>query len=673
MRAVDLNSASIKTLSMNRELEPGSARATVGAIDLKKRTVEVIWTTGAKVLRSSWADGQFWEELSTNPKHVRLDRLNSGRAPFLANHDGGDVGATLGVVESARLEKGRGVATVRFVAEGVDPEADKIFRKIADKIIRNVSVGYRTWAIERTTTADGTIPTHLAIDWEPYEISAVAIGADAGAGFRAAQKSNPVRVTTRTNTNEEQDMFKRKKLQEQDRGEGGGGAAEEIGVRAERERVTGIQHAVRVARLDPAFGEKLVTDGVALDKARAAVLDELAKRSEATRETSRIEVGETDGDKWQRQAVAYLLEKTGNASLVQRAIESKVRGFTERDLEGERFRGYTALDLAREALERRGVRTAGKSRQAIMGDALTHRSAYSGTSDFAVILENALGKILLGAYAITPDTWSQFCKKDTVPDFRAAPRYRMGSFSTLDVVAENGEYKNKEIPDGAKTTISTETRGNIIGVSRQLLINDDMGALADLLTRFARAAKLTIESQVYALLAQNSGLGPTMSDSQPFFHSTRGNVNGTGSALSVAGLDADRVIMASQKDLSGNEYLDLRPFVLLVPASLGGTARVMNSSQYDPDAANKLQLPNRVNGLFRNVVDTARLSGTRRYMFADPAVAPAIVVAFLEGQGESPYLETQDGWRVDGVEFKVRHDFRVNAFDPKGAVTNAGA
>ncbi|MFZ5446996.1 MAG: prohead protease/major capsid protein fusion protein [Myxococcota bacterium] len=659
---------------MNRELEPSSTRATVGAIDLKKRTVEVVWTTGAKVLRSSWADGPFWEELSTEPAHVRLERLNSGRAPFLMNHDGGNVAATLGVVESARLESGRGVATVRFVAEGVDAEADKVFAKIADKIIRNVSVGYRTWAIEKTESADGTVPTHLAIDWEPYEISAVAIGADAGAGFRSAAKSNPVRVTTRTNTNEVQNMFKRKKLQEQDKGDGGGSSAgEEIGARAERERVVGIQHSVRTAKLDPAFGEKLITEGVSLDNARKRILDELAKRSDEVQIDSRITVGESDGERWQRHAVAWLLEKSGNAGMVQRAIETKVRGFSERDLEGDRFRGYTVLDLAREALERRGVRTTGKSRQTIMGEALTQRSAYAGTSDFPTLLENVMGKILLGAYAVTPDTWSAFCKKDVVPDFRDAPRYRTGAFSTLDVVAENAEYKNKPIPDGAKTTISTETRGNIIGISRQALINDDMGALGDMLTRLARAAKLSIEASVYALLAQNGGLGPTMSDSNPFFHSTRGNVNGTGSALTVAGLDADRVILAAQKDLSGVEYLDLRPHVLLVPSGLGGTARVLNNSQYDPDAANKLQLPNKVAGLFRTVVDTARLSGTRRYLFADPAITPAIVVAFLEGQGESPYLETQDGWRVDGVEFKVRHDFRVNAFDPKGAITNAGA
>ena len=132
--------------------------------------------------------------------------------------------------------------------------------------------------------------------------------------------------------------------------------------------------------------------------------------------------------------------------------------------------------------------------------------------------------------------------------------------------------------------------------------------------------------------------------------------------------------LGKAKDPWGNEYLDLRPAVLLVPVGLGGQARVINQSQYDPDTvANKAQMkPNVVAGLFRDIVDTPRLSGTRRYLFADPALAPVIEVAFLEGQ-ESPVLESQDGWRVDGTEMKVRLDFGVAAVDYRGAVTNAGA
>lgn len=38
-----------------------------------------------------------------------------------------------------------------------------------------------------------------------------------------------------------------------------------------------------------------------------------------------------------------------------------------------------------------------------------------------------------------------------------------------------------------------------------------------------------------------------------------------------------------------------------------------------------------------------------------------------------PTVETDRGWRVDGTEMRVRMDYKVQAFEPKAAVTNAGA
>jgi hypothetical protein len=100
----------------------------------------------------------------------------------------------------------------------------------------------------------------------------------------------------------------------------------------------------------------------------------------------------------------------------------------------------------------------------------------------------------------------------TVSDFRAHNRYRMGSFGALDALNENGEFKNKAISDAEKATITAATKGNIINVSRQMIVNDDMGAFFALPAMLGRAAALSVEVDVYALLAQNAGLGPTLSD-----------------------------------------------------------------------------------------------------------------------------------------------------------------
>ena len=352
-----------------------------------------------------------------------------------------------------------------------------------------------------------------------------------------------------------------------------------------------------------------------------------------------------------------------NALLVRAGVDQTPQARAA--LASNPFRGHKLLDIARASLARTGVRTDGMSQMDIVAAAFTQ-----GTSDFPVLLENTMNKTLQMAYARAALTWNRFCNIGTVSDFRANNRYRTGSFGALDAVNELGEFTNKSIPDGEKASITASTKGNIINISRQAVINDDLNAFVGLSGMLGRAAARTVEIDVYALLAQNGGLGPTMLDGLTLFHATHGNI-GAPAAISMASIDADRVLMASQKDVSGNDFLDLRPAVLLVPIGLGGTARSINQSEYDPDATNKLQKPNITNGLYRDIVDTPRMTGTRRYSFCEATEAPVLEVAFLDGM-QDPYLELQDGFDVDGGRYKVRLDYGVAAVDFRGAVTNAG-
>jgi hypothetical protein len=118
--------------------------------------------------------------------------------------------------------------------------------------------------------------------------------------------------------------------------------------------------------------------------------------------------------------------------------------------------------------------------------------------------------------------------------------------------------------------------------------------------------------------------------------------------------------------------LELVPKILLVPTGLTATARQVNESEFDLDDVGG-HAPNTSRGLYRDIVDTPRLTdATRRYSFADVSIAPTFEVAFLDGQQE-PFLEMQEGFRVDGTSWKVRSDFGVAGIDFRGAVINAGA
>jgi ATP-dependent Clp endopeptidase proteolytic subunit ClpP len=458
-------------------------------------------------------------------------------------------------------------------------------------------------------------------------------------------------------------------------------AAAEAARREERERQRAIRQLGLAHNLGAEWIEVRLEAGDSLEKARASALEELAARSDRTGGPGPVPSGAgvtaDEADKLRAGVTAWLITRAGQARTVE--------AHTGERLDPGEFRGMSLMDLARASVERAGGSTRGVSRMEIAGMALnrTPRAAANGLntrSDFPVLLENALHKMLQAAYGTTPDTWSIFCARGSVSDFRPHPRLRLGSLSRLDAILESGELRTKHIPDAEKESISASTFGNIVGITRQAIVNDDVDGFSRLVAMLGRAAALSVEIDVYALLGLNAGLGPTMSDTNPLFHDRGAGANniGTGSVLGVGALDADRVLMASMRDPEGNEILDLRPATLVVPIGLGGEARVINDAQYDvdpvdpgTDEGNKYMKPNKVRGLFGNIVDTPRLTGTRRYLFADPAIAPVIEVVFLDGQ-ESPVLDLEEGFDYDGVRWRVRYDYGVGATDFRGAVTNAG-
>lgn len=170
---------------------PLDLRAAVGDVNDATRTVDLTFSTGADVIRYDWDTGRrFIERLSMDPKHVRLDRLNGG-APLLNAHSAYSLSDQIGIVEpnSARLDGKVGVATVRFSKRA---DVEPFYQDVRDKILRNVSVGYRVHRFEETA-GKGEMPVRLATDWEPFEISMVPMGADAGARTRSSKdvQTNP--------------------------------------------------------------------------------------------------------------------------------------------------------------------------------------------------------------------------------------------------------------------------------------------------------------------------------------------------------------------------------------------------------------------------------------------------------------------------------------------------
>jgi hypothetical protein len=151
------------------------------SVDRAARTVEVVWSTGARARNFVPPLGPIIEELDMRPEAVRMDALRSGRAPVLDTHRRAGTRDVLGRVTAARLEAGRGFATLQFSgANDVEP----VWQRVADGTLQSVSVGYRVHRYEPRSDAATGQTIHRAVDWEPYEISIVPVPVDAAAVVR---------------------------------------------------------------------------------------------------------------------------------------------------------------------------------------------------------------------------------------------------------------------------------------------------------------------------------------------------------------------------------------------------------------------------------------------------------------------------------------------------------
>lgn len=394
------------------------------------------------------------------------------------------------------------------------------------------------------------------------------------------------------------------------------------------------------------------------DLASQRLLRKLGESAEPLQGSGALAVGDDAADKFRKAGVQSLLARCG----------------VEKHDGANPYRGMRMNELARACLEASGMPVAGMAPEEYVGYALgtvryRARAAGQTTSDFPVILENTLHKLLLAGYQAQPTTYERFCKIGDVTDFRAWKRLIPGLIGNLDDVNEAGEYLNKNIPDATANSITAKRRGNIITVTPEVIVNDDLGYISDFARNIGRAGPRTIERKVYALLESN----PTLADGVALFHASHGNLSGTSDAISVTSLDAARSAMAQQKAPGDDqEYLDIQPAVALCHTGKRSLLQVTVNAEYDPDTANKLQKPNAVRGIVADIVSSPRLSANPWYLFADPNVAPVIEVVFLNGQRE-PRIVEEESFRTGGLSWRIEMPFGVGAIDYRGAWKNPGS
>lgn len=342
---------------------------------------------------------------------------------------------------------------------------------------------------------------------------------------------------------------------------------------------------------------------------------------------------------------------------------------------GERneFTSLTLREIARECLLMSGSRGLSHDPMLMLQMAFAPRmaSGMHSTSDFSSILANVAEKSMMRGYDEAEETFDIWTSVGTMSDFKAVSRVDLNLFPSLAEVPEGAEYTYGQLTDRGVTT-QLATYGKMFPITRQAIINDDVGAFTKIPLKMGRAAKRTIGNLVYAILTANAA----MADGYNLFSANHSNL-GTAGAPSVTTLGELRAKMARQTDPDSHATggLNIRPGFLLGPVELQDSLQVLMSAQLDPDSGQSKggARPNSVANMAKVVTD-ARLSAnstTAYYLAANPNAHDTIEVGYLNGV-KTPTLEQRLGWEIDGTEFKVRIDATATVLDFRGMAKNAG-
>ena len=289
------------------------------------------------------------------------------------------------------------------------------------------------------------------------------------------------------------------------------------------------------------------------------------------------------------------------------------------------------------------------------------------TSTLNQVVLNSMTKRLVQDYAGQPQAWRRFCTISSVRDFKAQDRVKTHDFASLATVNEGAAYQNLSWDD-RKESYTPAKRGNLVVVTRETILNDDLEAVRKIPTRLAVSAGITMNEYVYTTLITGN---PRMADGKKVFdgsgqtdHANRGT-----SALSGASVQAGILAMLKQTN-EASKRIGQHPRFLLVPADLLFKAKIVVGSPLTPGGSD-----NDVNPLHNQleVVSVPQFTDTNNwYLLTDPAVLPTIELGFVGGQ-ETPELLLQDAptdgqvFTNDRISFKVRWEFGGGWLDYRGA------
>lgn len=626
-------------------------------LDVEERTVWVIAATETRVKRSF-----FDEVLLCEPDAVVSTRLHN--LPVLDSHRSASVKDILGQVVAWRFEGRKLLMQIRFA----DNEGgNAAFALVRDGMLGKVSVGYRILKTEETETRGSVTVT--VTRWEPTEISLVSVPADPNATIRGNVEMARKPTTSRRAAPQVEDDILEEGIEtryEEERRQ----PEAQRGLTVEDTQLlfTMRDNAVRAGFSASEFDEIVSEAGGSMRSIRSAYQEMMvsAERQAPTDSRVCLDTGRQPNDV-RNAVIDALAERLGAVPQIQ----------------NNPYAGRSSVEIGRRFLEDSGVSTRGMDDIRVADvlisgrriDGLSARAMHT-TSDFPLLLQAAGNRALLQRYEPLVSPLKSLSMQRNARDFRQQTFIRPGEAPLMQKVLESGEVKSATTSEDSRG-LKVETYGAMFKLSRQALINDDLGAFSDFLGLMAQSAAETEGNLFASLLLSNNRAGVLVKigdDEKPLFHPDRKNMTGRivdgkfvdGTPITVDSMDIARTRMRTHKNVNGTGTAGVAPAVLLVgPAQETAAEKLVASI-----AASSVGETNPFAGKLRVAVEN-RIDGNGWYLFADPAQRPALMHGYLAG-APGPQVDSEEGWNTLGTEFRCILDFGCGVLDWRSVYFNPG-
>ena len=426
-----------------------------------------------------------------------------------------------------------------------------------------------------------------------------------------------------------------------------------LAVRKEQARIDEVKAACKNY---PEVEAKAIAEGLSVVEAKAQILDVIEARDNSNIGASFVNTGAGSAEVDTNVLTAAACMSTGAIKAAK--LEDH---FDEKTLDAANKMRSLGLKGLMEAC----ARSEGKYISASMASDSELIEASFSTVTLPNMLSNLAVKSLVDAFNELPSAAAMLSEPLTASTFHEYTGVKLGGLGLMERVQNGGQIKSGSM-DEETFNYQVQTVGKLIGLTREMLVNDDLGGFTRIAANLGKSAYKTRENSFWSLVLGNASA---------FFSAA--NLNLLDDALDIDGLTAGEQLLVEQTGIDGTP-ININAQYLVVPPALATTARGL---YYSPNLQGGTTTEPEIN-VFQNAYEpivtpylsnttvNASASDTGWYLFSNSNKPYGI--AYLNGN-QTPVIEEvslQAGYL--GRVWQGYFDYGVCEVEHRGAVFSSG-